>query len=121
MPRNTDTSAATAARTKAKHERWAAEMNAAGWDVRNEEGYRPVGDAPIIPQSYPLSIVVNATVISDGGGGMVDVTCLVIGWNSRTGMPVAVPISQVDGKTIKPYTTPLLREEIEEGYEIVQR
>lgn len=36
MPRNRDTSAATAANTRRKHQRWAAEMREAGYPLERE-------------------------------------------------------------------------------------
>lgn len=42
MPRNTDTRAATAARTRAKHLRWAKEMISAGFFVMSPEAMQTI-------------------------------------------------------------------------------
>jgi hypothetical protein len=44
MPKNRDTTAATAARTRKKHDRWAAEMRAAGWLVLEPENAKQAGE-----------------------------------------------------------------------------
>jgi hypothetical protein len=61
----------------------------AGEREAREQG--EAGMSKFIPQHYPLKIRINTTVTSEGGGGMEDVDCWVIGWTTDA-TPIVIAI-----------------------------